>query len=151
MLFDKKLARFHIRADSAELAIHAGAQLLLEAGDVKTEFEQHVLKREKQFPTGLDTQPVGVAIPHTSSDYVNNSQIAFVSLEKPVEFHFMADTKRIIRVGMVFLLAMSKDHEHVDTLSTIMELFASEKTISELYACSSSTDLTELFLRHNIS
>lgn len=151
MLFNEKLARFHVRADSARQAICLGSRMLLEAGDVKGEFERHVLEREVLFPTGLDVQPVGVAIPHTDSIYVNHSQMAFVSLRRPVEFRYMADKDRIVRVGMVFVLAMAHSHEQVDTLSALMGLFAREETVSELYECASSVELTALLQRNGIS
>lgn len=51
-------------------------QHLLKAGYVKGNFLSHVLEREDQYPTGIDTSPISkdlpnVAIPHTEGEFVN--------------------------------------------------------------------------------
>lgn len=151
MMFDEKLVLFHERVANASEAIHLGSQLLLDAGAVREDFESHVLAREEEFPTGLVTEPVGVAIPHTDSAYVNRSQIAFVSLEEPVNFRFMVDRDRIVRVGLVFVIAMAHAHEQVDTLSALMELFSEPDAVGSLMACSSPDELSEVLVRYDLS
>lgn len=43
------------------------AQPLVEDQDVVAEYPSQVIKREEGFPTGLPTEPIGVAIPHTDA------------------------------------------------------------------------------------
>lgn len=151
MFFDQGLASFHAHAESPEDVIHLGSQLLLKAGDVKPDFEEHVLRREEAYPTGLDTGVAGVAIPHTDSQYVNHSQIAFVSLDKPVEFRFMADASQSVNVTLAFVIAMSQPHEQVETLSNLMGLLGSERAIEQLRACSDVPELQEILHANGIS
>ena len=48
---------------------------------VTDDFYQNIIRREEIFPTGLAINGMGVAIPHTDSQYVNESQVAFMSLK----------------------------------------------------------------------
>lgn len=150
-MFNEKLSLFHARAANAGEAIHLGSQLLLDAGAVKEDFESHVLAREEEFPTGLAAEPVGAAIPHTDSAYVNWSQIAFVSLDEPVDFRFMADRDQIVRVGLVFVIAMAHAHEQVDTLSALMGLLSEPDAVEDLMACSSPNELSAILARYDLS
>lgn len=150
MFFDEGLTCFHARVHDAREAIHLGTQLLLDAGCVTSDFEGHVLEREGQFPTGLDVAPVGVALPHTDCAYVRRSQIAFVSLATPVEFGFMADAKRRVRVGLVLVLAMSQPHEQVETLSALMSLISNPDEVASLCSCSTNSELMDMLSRHSI-
>lgn len=150
MFFDQGLATFHAKAESSTEVIHLGSQLLLDAGDVKPDFEENVLRREETYPTGLDTGVVGVAIPHTDSQFVNRSQIAFVSLDKPVEFRFMADKSQPVAVTLAFVIAMSQPHEQVETLSNLMGLFGNEDAARQLQACSSVDELHKILRANGI-
>lgn len=150
LFFNEGLALFHAQARDAREAIHLGSELLLEAGCVVRDFERHVWEREKQFPTGLDTEYTGVAIPHTDSAYVRQSQIAFVSLSAPVEFRFMADAGQIVQVGLVLVLAMSRPHEQVEMLSSLMTLISSSESVATLCECSSTEELKRVLARHGI-
>ena len=58
-------------AKTWEEAIHLTAGALLEKGYVKDTFEENCIKREKVFPTGLNTE-LPIAIPHTESDPVSD-------------------------------------------------------------------------------
>src|SRR5688572_13356611 len=81
-------ALVHIFEDTVtkEEAILTLAALLRDGGYVKDSFGAAVLAREDVFPTGLPTQPVGVAIPHTDVEHVNNSALAVGILSQPVVF-----------------------------------------------------------------
>ena len=67
---------------------------LLELGYVKGDFLSHIIEREHNFPTGLDTDTLGkdipnIAIPHTEGEFVNTRLIVPVALKNPVIFHNM--------------------------------------------------------------
>jgi len=61
----------------------------LATGYVSEEFAEDVWEREKIFPTGLPTQPFGVAIPHADPDHVKQSAVCLGILNSPVFFNQM--------------------------------------------------------------
>lgn len=107
------------------------SNLLIESGSVKESFKKAVIEREQIFPTGLLFQDYGIAIPHTDTEHVNYSQLAFVSLEKPVKFRQMA-TGEEIKVDMVLMLALKEAHAQVEMLSQLIEFFQKKDTIHQL-------------------
>ena len=65
MFFEERVALFGVEASSSEEVIKIAADELYKRGIVKEDFYEHVMLREKEFPTGLATAKYGVAIPHT--------------------------------------------------------------------------------------
>lgn len=137
MFFNEGVAQFHVLANSDEEVIKIAADELYKRGIVKEDFYKNALKREREFPTGLDIGNYCVAIPHTDSEYVNRSQIEFLSLEKPVKFKNMANINEEVSVSYVFMMAMSQPHEQAETLTKLMEMFANEELMNKLYQCNS--------------
>lgn len=150
MLFDRKVAAFHCDCVNYEEVIKLGSSLLLSVGTVKDTYEQNVLDREERFPTGIPTDSIGVALPHTDSEHVNTSQIAFLSLARPVMFRYMADKSTDVPVSLVFMIAMREPHEQVGILKNLMGLLRDRKALAALQACTDKTDLSNMLLAHGI-
>ena len=140
MFFDERVALFNVEASSSKEVIKIAADELYRRGIVKKYFFEHVMLREKEFPTGLATDKYGIAIPHTDSKYVNRSQIEFVSLKSPVKFKNMGNASEDIEVTHVFMIAMSQPHEQADTLAKLMRLFLDEELMQRMYECSSKEE-----------
>lgn len=140
MFFDERVALFNVEASSSKEVIKIAADELYRRGIVKENFFEHVMLREKEFPTGLATDKYGIAIPHTDSKYVNRSQIEFVSLKSPVKFKNMGNASEDIEVTHVFMIAMSQPHEQAETLAKLMELFLDEELMQRMYECSSKEE-----------
>ena len=140
MFFDERVALFNVEASSSKEVIKIAADELYRRGIVKKNFFEHVMLREKEFPTGLATDKYGIAIPHTDSKYVNRSQIEFVSLKSPVKFKNMGNASEDIELTHVFMIAMSQPHEQADTLAKLMELFLDEELMQRMYECSSKEE-----------
>lgn len=140
MFFEERVALFGVEASSSEEVIKIAADELYKRGIVKEDFYEHVMLREKEFPTGLATAKYGVAIPHTDSKYVNRSQIEFISLKSPVKFKNMGDVSEDIEVTHIFMIAMSQSHEQSETLTKLMGMFLPyEKQLAKQYEVSVST------------
>lgn len=140
MFFDERVALFNVEASSSKEVIKIAADELYRRGIVKEDFFEHVLLREKEFPTGLATDKYGIAIPHTDSKYVNRSQIEFVSLKSPVKFKNMGNMSEDVEVTHVFMIAMSQSHEQAETLAKLMGMFSDEELMQRMYECSSKEE-----------
>ena len=140
MFFDERIALFNVEASSSEEVIKIAADELYKRGIVKENFYEHVMLREKEFPTGLATDKYGVAIPHTDSKYVNRSQIEFISLKSPVKFKNMGNVSEDVEVTHVFMIAMSKPHEQSEILVKLMEMFADEELMQKMHECSADSE-----------
>ena len=103
-----------------EEAMRRLASLLQAGGYVKESFAQAVLEREKVFPTGLPTQPVGIALPHTDSEHVHCNAMAIGVLSHPVVFTEMGCLEDApVDAHVIFMLAIANPQ---DVTSTLREL-----------------------------
>lgn len=94
---------------------------------MKDSFAENVLKREEVFPTGLLINDVGIAIPHTDAEHVNDSQIAFMSLKKPVTFYEMGTADKEISVSLIFMLALKEPHAQLEMLQKLITMFQKKR------------------------
>lgn len=112
--------------------IHTLANVLIKKGLVKKEYPEHVIAREKKYPTGLPTHPFGVAIPHTDAKWVNHNAISVAILKKPITQRVMGTDDETVKVSIVFMLALGQSNKQLNILSKLMTVFQDEKTLEKL-------------------
>ena len=126
-------------------AITFASTKMYEKGYVKEDFGAHCIEREKIYPTGLETE-YPVAIPHTESEFVNETAISILRLEKPVEFHNMAEPEKIVAVHYVFNLAVKEKHSQVVFLSKVIGLVQDSKKLEDMFKITNE-EFKEQFLK----
>lgn len=114
------------------------ARPLVEDGHVVGDFAEHVLAREAEFPTGLPTEPVGVAIPHTDHRHVRHNAFALGILPQAVAFADMGGEPEPVAVRVVFLLALGESNKQLNVLGWIMELIQDGEFMQSLLSLSSA-------------
>lgn len=140
-MFDKHLVFTDLLFDNAEEAIRFGADKLYQAGYIKETFADSVVEREKEFPTGLPTEPFGIAIPHTDRSFVKKSGVCCMKMKKPVSFQQMGNGDETIAAHFVLLLAISDSSEHMNLLSGLMELFTNKELLMKLEQAKSEEEI----------
>ena len=105
---------------------------MYENGYVKKEFGENCIKRELVYPTGLATD-FSVAIPHTESEFVNETAVSVLRLKKPVVFQNMEDPERVVAAHYVFNLAIKEKKNQVIFLSKIIRLVQDSKKLEEMF------------------
>lgn len=113
-------------------------------GYVKDTYIDAVLEREKTLPTGLDIGEICVAIPHTDSKYVNESNVALAVLRNPVEFSNMIDPSKKVEVGVVFLLAINNPDSQVSLLGKLMSVFQNVDLLKQIRNSSTKDEVVKL-------
>lgn len=151
MFFDQELCLFHIEPQDQSQLFEEMYQKLYRAGCVKESYLEGITTREAEYPTGLEFNGVGFAIPHTDSAHVNKSQICFASLAEPVTFYDMTDKSHGIKVELVFMLAMASPHEQVETLQNLMTLFTDAEKVQQLKEMSSQEEFMNLLTASGVS
>lgn len=102
---------------------------LLACGYVKGNFLAHIVEREHNYPTGLNTNTLGmdlpnIAIPHTEGEFVNTRLIVPVALENPVIFHNMINPSEALEVKFLFMLLETNPDGQAKLLSQVMNFLA---------------------------
>jgi len=89
-------------------------------------FADAAITRERVFPTGLPTQPVGVAIPHADPESVTKSGVCVGVLKTPVPFGLMGtDGSTKVDVQIVFLLAILEREKQTSMIQELITLIQS--------------------------
>ena len=122
-----------VAIDNVE-AIHNVAKLLIQHGYVDNDYPELVLKREKEYPTGLLTKSVAIAIPHSFDEKIHGNHVAIGVLKDSVFFRNMEDVDQNINVKIIFMLAVSKAKEQLEMLKILMEVFKNEHLLHDI-AC----------------
>lgn len=112
------------------------SQSLLEKGYVSGGFAQAVTRREAEYPTGLQLEMMGAAIPHAMPELVIQSGIHVTIFKNPIAFRRMDDPEREIQVEIAFMLLSSEKHAHVDVLASLFNFFQSPNITQALQATS---------------
>lgn len=109
-----------------EDAIRSLVGLLTLDGKAGREYSDAVIAREHVFPTGLPTQPVGVAIPHSDPEGVIQSGVCVGVLSEPVPFGMMGtDGSAKVNVQIVFLLAIVEREKQTSLIQELIKLIQS--------------------------
>ncbi|WP_338218132.1 PTS sugar transporter subunit IIA [Lacticaseibacillus salsurivasis] len=151
MFFEQEVMLFDVEAKTPKEIITTIAAQLATKGITKEGFLPHVIAREEEYPTGLSTEGLGVAIPHTDSKFVNQSQIAFASLKRPVLFRDMVDKNKTVSVSLIFMIAMASPHEQAGVLSNLMTMFQDTEALKKLNTSESKQDVMRILNQHGIS
>lgn len=150
MYFDEKVIILNGSAKTKEAALSELANLMLIKNSVNDNFLENVLKREEVYPTGLLVNGVGIAIPHTDSEYVKKSQLGFMSLESPIVFNEMGTLDKEVEVNLIFMLALKEAHEQLSMLQQLIEMFQNESVISSLFEIETEEEFIKLMESQNL-
>ncbi|WP_258088714.1 PTS sugar transporter subunit IIA [Weissella fangxianensis] len=141
MLSDEIILLDEAAADNQE-ALGKVADQMTRSGAVKTSYKSAVLKREIDFPTGLATVNIGIAMPHTDAEYVNYDQLGVLRLREPVSFFQMGDGERI-QVRFVFMLALKETHAQLAMLQKLIALIQDKASIRQLLLAEDTDEIID--------
>ena len=114
----------------------------LEKGYVYDTYQAALKQREIEYPTGLQTEVCGIAIPHTEAVHIKKQAIAVVKLDEPIVFKEMVGEANV-PVKLLFFLLVKEKESQVQVLSNLMSLFSNKQFISTLLQSESKTQLLE--------
>lgn len=109
---------------------------LIEHDLVTPDYPAAVKAREVEFPTGLPTEPIGVAIPHTDPKYVRQNAISVAVLKKPIQMTVMGTEDEKVDVSMVFLLSLGQSNKQLNILAKIMKIVQDQDALNKIMEAS---------------
>lgn len=122
---------------SKEEAIKAVSQAAVREGYVLPGFEEDLLKREKSYPTGMDTT-VPSAMPHVGTSCVT-SFLSLTTLSEPLEFGRMGGEGTIL-VELMFVFGVIDPDEEKDMFMRFVEVLQDRDTLERLKAANSDPE-----------
>ena len=138
---DKGLIAVGLEVKSRDEIMEAIGGKLIESGYCKSSYVQALKDREVDFPTGIDIDGVGVAMPHTDVSHVNRAGIAIATLKEPVTFIHMATDDTPVPVNVVFMLAMEDSGRHLKKIQDILGVIQDKKTLEKIMAAENAEEV----------
>ncbi|GGE08349.1 PTS galactitol transporter subunit IIA [Marinithermofilum abyssi] len=132
LYMDESLILQDIQVDTKEEVLQLMASTMQEQGVVKESYIQAVIDREHHYATGLPTQGLSVAIPHTDKEHVNRKSLSVGVLTEPVDFVIMGEDEQSTPVKLVFMLAMDESHAQLSLLQKLMGVFQDKELLAYL-------------------
>lgn len=143
LVFDEKMILFGINASDYKDSLMQLSELFLQRGYVENTFANGLIAREHQYPTGLKTTSIGVAIPHTDPIHVVQESLAIGVLNNPVEFRTM-DTGEPIEVSVLFMLAISNPDKQLKMLQQVMGILRDQTALNKIANATSKSKVIEV-------
>lgn len=148
LVTDPSLVIAGLEAASPEDALRAVAARLVDAGRVHPSFPDAVVAREAEFPTGLPTEPIGVAIPHSDPEHVISTTVALATLRSPVRFQQMAgEPTDTVDVSIIVMLAVAEAKAQVQYLSRVIGAIQDADLAAALLEATSDQQLLDVLAR----
>lgn len=142
-MLHKDLVFLKYKATDLETLINNLSEVLYTKGYVKKSYATAILDREKQFPTGLNTPGINIAMPHTYPEHVIKPAILIATLDKPISFHEMGNSSNTVQAKLIFMLAVTDPKGHLEILSKLMSIFSKEDKLIDLYNSSQPEELID--------
>lgn len=117
---------------------------LIQEGYAKDTYIDALNAREADFPTGLDINGIGVAIPHTDASHINKPGIAIARLNKPVQFIQMGTDDEPVDVQLVFMLSVKDPGAHIGRLQRIIEIIQDTSVLKKLMKAKKNEDIINI-------
>lgn len=147
---EEKLIHLEVEANTCEDVLTVLGTTFIEEGYCKESYVDALIEREKEFPTGLDINGCGVAIPHTAVTHVNKAGIGIAVLKNPVTFLQMG-TDDEVEIGIVFMLAVVEPNQHLDELKRILAIIQDNQVLEKLEAAESKEEIIQIVKEKEIS
>lgn len=121
------------------------SKVLEKKGFVYSDFHRAIVEREREYPTGIQTKSIGVAIPHTDQEHIKKAFISIVRPKQPIEFLAMGDSSNgPVQAKLIFVLGVKKDGSQVIVLQKLMEIFSDENIIQKLLQAQNNQEVYDI-------
>ncbi|CAD5898326.1 PTS sugar transporter subunit IIA [Carnobacterium maltaromaticum] len=144
-LFQPELIDLQVQANSEEELFAVIAERLLELDYVYSDYLTGITLRERNFPTGLITQHLNIALPHSDTEYVKKPFIYIARLKQPVIVRQMGDNQEML-VKDIFFLGIKEPTKQVGLLQLLITLFQEEAFMEALQNVEESEAMYALFI-----
>lgn len=130
-----------LEAETYEDVMQAVGQKVTAEGFAKESYVDALINREKDFPTGLDIDGFGVAIPHTDVSHVNKAATAIAILKNPVTFVQMGTDDDYVDAKVVFVLAVDDPQGHLEQLQRIISIIQDKNVLEKLTQAKEASEI----------
>lgn len=146
-MFDKQLISLEVEGESEERVFEHVAKHLKDLGFVNEGYLKGITTREQKFPTGLITQYLNIALPHSDPEYIEKPFVYIARLKNKVKVKQMGDSQEM-DVKNLFFLGIKDPKGQVGLLQAFMELFMKEEFVQAFKQEQDKQNIYQLFTQN---
>lgn len=139
-MFKEELVSINVEVDSEEQLFSYVAKKLKEGRYVKESYFEGITKREEEFPTGLITKKLNIALPHSDPEHIIEPFIYIVRINDDVTVKQMGDNQEM-KVKDFFFLGIKEPSGQVGVLQSLMNLFMNDDFVKEYIQAQSQEEI----------
>lgn len=139
-MFKEELVSINVEVDSEEQLFSYVAKRLKEGRYVKDSYLEGITKREEEFPTGLITKNLNIALPHSDPEHIREPFIYVVRINNDVTVKQMGDNQEM-KVKDFFFLGIKEPSGQVGVLQSLMNLFMNDDFVKEYIEAQSQEEI----------
>lgn len=143
-LFKKELVLLEVEQTTQSELFNALNSMLLEKKYVTEGFLKAIQKREIEYPTGIQTATIGVAIPHTDPENILEPFVAVIRPRKSIVFEPMGMADGHVEAQLIFVLGVKRDGGQVIMLQHLMNMLMDDDTVSQLLGVSDPAEMVSI-------
>ena len=133
-LFSPDLVFFDMEAESTdEFFTKLGAELKKRV-NINDGWYDGISTREKNYPTGLNSEAAAIAIPHTDPQFIEKPYIAVIKPKTPIVFQPMAGMGDEVPAELIINLGVLRDGGQVAVLQNLMNIFMDKEKTADILA-----------------
>ncbi|MBP2099127.1 PTS sugar transporter subunit IIA [Enterococcus rivorum] len=144
-MFQPHLVDLQMSVETEEELFEQIADRLKRQGYVNEGYLEGIKNREKRFPTGLMTEYLNIALPHSDTEYIEKPFIYVARIEKPVMVRQMGDNQEMA-VKDFFFLGIKEPAKQVGLLQELMTMFQKDEFVARLKQAKQNQEMFDLFM-----
>lgn len=134
-----------LKAASQEEVVHLLCEHLAAQKAIVPGYEESLLEREENYPTGLVLGEVCAAIPHTDPQYARTTKLVVAALANPVAWKNMEDPDEQVEVSVVVLSLFDKPEKQLEALQKIMGIIQDQSALKKVLNASNADEVVRIF------
>lgn len=125
-------------------SIDLAEKLFRKRNYVKDGYAKATKNREEKYPTGLQTESMAIAIPHTDPEYANQTAVGCIIPKKPIEFIAMGTPDKSLNCEIIFPIIVNQSKDQVKMLKELMKIFNNSDALYKIKNAQSAEDVLEV-------
>ncbi len=121
-------------------------QNLEQESKIDSKYLESIKEREKNFPTGLKTGNICVAIPHTDYQHSKTTQLVVTTLKTPLKFHQMDDPNSYCDVNIIIQILFDTPEKQLSLLKNLMKLIQNQDFLQNIKNAKDKKQIINIFV-----
>lgn len=147
-LFDADLVFLDRQIENREQMFQEFSDIFIKSRLVKESFKENIIQREEEYPTGIQTETIGVALPHTDPENILKPFVAVIRPQKAVKFNPMGMAENEVEASLIFILGVKNDGGQVKLLQGLMNLLMKDEVVHSLMKETNEEKIIKIILEN---